>query len=95
MDGGRRVFALGALAVAAIGIYASAPVIPLERRSKVELHEKMAELHQRAAACLRQGSAVEDCHRESRKDCPLAATPRCPFVDEPDIPKPDGAPPPP
>lgn len=52
-----------------------------DTKSKIELHEKMATHHQKAADCLKAGDPVEKCNKEAMKDCPMMKTGHCPFMD--------------
>lgn len=54
----------------------------LDTKSRIELHEKMAAHHQKAADCLKAGGSVQNCNKEAMKDCPMMKTGHCPFMDE-------------
>lgn len=51
-------------------------------KSKIELHEKMAVLHQKAADCFKAGGSVEKCNGEAMKDCPMMKSAHCPFMED-------------
>lgn len=53
-----------------------------DMKSKIELHEKMATQHQKAADCLKAGGSVEKCHSEAMKDCPMMKSAHCPFMGD-------------
>jgi hypothetical protein len=49
-------------------------------QSKIEMHEKMAQVHKQAADCLRSGKPEKDCNAQAMKDCPMAHSGDCPFM---------------
>lgn len=53
-----------------------------DRPALIEMHEKMAAAHKKAADCLKAGKPVKDCNREAMKDCPMMNTGMCPFMGD-------------
>jgi hypothetical protein len=42
---------------------------PSDRDSKIKMHEQMAEMHQKAAACMKSGKTDEECQTDMKKQC--------------------------
>ena len=58
---------------------AAAPVP--DRQALIEMHEKMAAAHQKMVACLKSDKTVQQCRDEMRKECPMAKSGQCPWMD--------------
>lgn len=53
-----------------------------DRQRMIERHEKMADLHKKAAECLKSGKDVKECHDAMLKECPMKGTGSCPLMGE-------------
>lgn len=51
-----------------------------DRKSTIEMHQKMAEAHKKAADCLKTNKPVDECNSEAMKMCPMANSEKCPFM---------------
>lgn len=52
----------------------------IDRKSMIEMHQKMAQAHKKAADCLKANKPVDECNREAMKMCPMANSEMCPFM---------------
>lgn len=52
-----------------------------DRSKLVERHEKMSELHKTAAACLKAGKPIVECHDAMMKDSQMMHPGDCPMGD--------------
>ena len=41
-----------------------------DMKTMISHHEKAAEMHKKAAECLKEGKAPKECHEKMMKDCP-------------------------
>lgn len=53
-----------------------------DRKSLIEMHEKMAERHRVAADCLKANRPIDECNREAMKGCPMMKSGTCPFMGD-------------
>ncbi len=53
-----------------------------DRKQLIEMHQKMAELHRKAADCLKAGKDIQACQDEMAKECPMAKSGDCPFMGQ-------------
>jgi hypothetical protein len=53
-----------------------------ERQAKIEMHEKMANMHKGMVDCLRADKPMAECREQMMKDCPMAKSGHCPMMDE-------------
>jgi hypothetical protein len=82
-----KLFQKGILAAAALSLSFATSLANAEkggktetRESKIEMHQKMSELHSKAVECLKSGKSEEDCHKQMMADCPMAKSGNCPFM---------------
>lgn len=78
----RFLTAFAFLLLSSHAIAAESEKVSDDMKSKIELHEKMAAQHQKAADCLKAGGSVEKCHGEAMKDCPMMKSAHCPFMGD-------------
>lgn len=55
------------------------PPSPLE--AKIKMHERLADLHQRAADCLKSGRTAEECRKQMMMECPIGEIDECKTID--------------
>ncbi len=76
----KLLFPAAALLFLASPLLAADAAKPGDRQSLIEMHQKMAKAHQKAAVCLKAGKPVDECNREAMKMCPMANSEKCPFM---------------
>jgi hypothetical protein len=60
---------------------APAKAPPQDRAALIAMHEKMIAAHQKMVDCLKSDKSVQACRDEMRKDCPMAKSGQCPYMD--------------
>lgn len=59
------------------------PLTKEQRAARAEKHERVAEMHEKMAECLRSDKDLSECHEQMRKDCPMAGEGGlCPMMGE-------------
>jgi hypothetical protein len=51
-------------------------------QAKVQMHEHMAEMHKKAADCLRSGKAEKECHEAMMTECKSMGEMDCPMMGQ-------------